>query len=219
MYILMKNGFICHEKLKGIFPFTFKEPAKRSSKNRVAGTLETKAITQVTKDVSRSYLIHKVLPAIKAKWPISGVRETIFIQQDNAKPHIHSLDVDFLEAGREDGFDIRLACQPPQSPDMNVLDLGFFRAIQSLQHQEAPATIDELVYAVEKSFEELSPESLDCVFLTLQACMIEVMKVNGGNNKKLPHMNKSQLTRCGVLPSQLQCEREIVEKTVAYLQQ
>lgn len=52
--------------------------------------------------------------------------------------------------------------------DMNVLDLGFFRAIQSLQHQEAPATIDELVSAVEKSFEELSSTSLDHVFLTLQ---------------------------------------------------
>ncbi|KAH7852310.1 hypothetical protein Vadar_023215 [Vaccinium darrowii] len=137
------------------------------------------------------------------------VRETIFIQQDNAKPHIHPLDVNFLEAAREDGFDICLACQPPQSPDMNVLDLGFFRAIQSLQHQEAPTTIDELVYAVEKPFEELSPESLDRIFLTWQACMLEVMKFNGGNNYKLPHMNKSQLTRCGVLPSQLQCEREL----------
>ena len=38
----------------GIFPFTCKEPAKRSSKNRVAGTLETKPILSVTKDVMRS---------------------------------------------------------------------------------------------------------------------------------------------------------------------
>lgn len=35
----------------GIFPFVYKEPAQRSSKNRVAGTLETKACTSVTKDV------------------------------------------------------------------------------------------------------------------------------------------------------------------------
>ncbi|XP_050217716.1 uncharacterized protein LOC126668569 [Mercurialis annua] len=37
----------------GIFPFVFKEPAKRSSKNRLAGTLETKAIQNINKDVIR----------------------------------------------------------------------------------------------------------------------------------------------------------------------
>ena len=57
---------------------------------------------------------------------------------------------------------------------MNVLDLGYFRAIQFLQHQEAYSTVGELVHAVEKSFEELSLESLNNVVLSLQACMIEV---------------------------------------------
>ncbi|KAH7842117.1 hypothetical protein Vadar_001649 [Vaccinium darrowii] len=47
-----------------IFPFTFKEPAKRNSKNRAASTLETKAITTVTKEIYCSYLIEKVLSAI-----------------------------------------------------------------------------------------------------------------------------------------------------------
>ena len=50
----------------GIFPFTYKEPAKRTSKNRVAGTIETKPVSSVTKDVIRSCLIEKVLPAIRA---------------------------------------------------------------------------------------------------------------------------------------------------------
>ncbi|GJS86813.1 hypothetical protein Tco_0769449, partial [Tanacetum coccineum] len=36
----------------GIFPLTTLEPEKRSSKNRVAGTLETKPILSVTKDVT-----------------------------------------------------------------------------------------------------------------------------------------------------------------------
>ena len=48
----------------GIFPFITKEPAKRSSVNRAAGTLETKAMTLVGKDASRSFLITKVLRAI-----------------------------------------------------------------------------------------------------------------------------------------------------------
>ncbi|KAF7150094.1 hypothetical protein RHSIM_Rhsim02G0188200 [Rhododendron simsii] len=157
----------------GIFPFTYKEPAKRSSKNRAIGTLETKAITAGTKEITRSCLIEKVLPAIRSKWPRSGAVETIYLQQDNARPHIHGSDPKFLEAASRDGFDMPLSFQPPSSPDMNVLDLGFFSLIQSLQHQQAPSTIDQLVGAVEKSFEELSPDNLDHVFLSLQASMIE----------------------------------------------
>ena len=49
--------------------------------------------------------------------------------------------------------------------------------------------------------------------------MIEVMKVHGGNNYKLPHMGKTQLMKDGNLPSQLQCEREVVERALAHLQQ
>lgn len=41
----------------GIYSFTRLEPAKRSSKDRVAGTLETKPILSVTKEVTRSWLI------------------------------------------------------------------------------------------------------------------------------------------------------------------
>ncbi|GAA0141213.1 hypothetical protein LIER_02410 [Lithospermum erythrorhizon] len=76
---------------------------------------------------------------------------TIYIQQDNDRPHIKTLDEKFLEATKTDGFDIRLTCQPPNNLELNVLDLGYFRAIQSLQYQEAPRNIDELVKAVEKS--------------------------------------------------------------------
>ncbi|KAF7112452.1 hypothetical protein RHSIM_RhsimUnG0227600 [Rhododendron simsii] len=202
----------------GIFPFVFKEPARRSSKNRPAGTLETKAILSVTKDIIRSCLINQVLPAIQSKWPPSSAHETIFIQQDNAKPHIQPFDLQFVEAATKDGFDIRLSNQPPSSPDMNVLDLGYFRAIQSLQHQEAPKTIDELVNAVEKSFEELSVDSLNRVFVSLQACMVEVMKVHEGNNYKLPHIGKNQLIRSAMLPSQLECESSIMESALAHLQ-
>ncbi|XP_023756014.1 uncharacterized protein LOC111904485 [Lactuca sativa] len=131
----------------GIYPFTRLEPAKRSSKNRVEGTLETKPILSMTKEVTRSWLIEKVLPDIRAKWPRSHVGP-IFIQQDNTNPHIDVNDNEFLEAASQDGFDIRLNFQPSNSPDLNVLDLGFFRAIQSLQEQEALGTIDELVHAV-----------------------------------------------------------------------
>ncbi|KAL4572716.1 hypothetical protein LXL04_019498 [Taraxacum kok-saghyz] len=165
-----------------------------SSKNRVAGTLETKPILSVTKEVTRTWLIEKVLPDIRAKWPQSQVGP-IFIQQDNAKPHIDVNDSEFLEAASRDGFDIRLTFQPPNSPDLNVLDLGFFRAIQSLQEQEVLGTIDELVNAVQTSFERMQSQQLNNVFLTLQTCMKEIIKVRGDNNYQIPHIGKNRLER------------------------
>ena len=38
-------------------------------------------------------------------------------------------DREFMEETTTNGFNIQLAQQPPNSPDMNVLDLGFFRSI------------------------------------------------------------------------------------------
>nr|GMC46915.1 Transposase, Tc1-like protein [Ipomoea batatas] len=202
----------------GMFPFVYKEPAKRRSKNREAGTLETKPIESVNKEVTRTWLIDYVLLAIRAKWPPSSSK-TIYIQQDNARRHISMNDVEVLEAAKKDGFDIHLTCQPPNSPDMNVSDLDFFRALQSLQHQEAPRNVDELVAATHKAFNEISVESLSNVFLTLQLCMVEVMKKYGGNNYKLPHINKQMLAREGLLPSTISCDPEVLVEAISSLQQ
>ncbi|GJX37032.1 transposase, Tc1-like protein [Tanacetum coccineum] len=202
----------------GIFPLTTLEPAKRSSKNRVAGTLEIKPILSVTKDVTRSWLIQKVLPAIRARWP-QGHMGPIYIQQDNAKPHIGVDDAEFLQEASRDGFDIRIRFQPPNSPDLNVLDLGFFRAIQSLQEQEVLGNINELVRAVETSFDRMSSHELNNVFLTLQMCMKEIMKVQGGNNYQTPHIGKARLERQGMLPLQISCDANLINQVVSYLAQ
>jgi hypothetical protein len=54
-----------------------------------------------------------------------------------------------------DGWNLKLKCQPPDSPDLNVLDLGFFNVIQSLQHQTYTRTVQELILAVETSFKQI----------------------------------------------------------------
>ncbi|KAL4587885.1 hypothetical protein LXL04_000761 [Taraxacum kok-saghyz] len=200
----------------GIYPFTRLEPAKSSSKNRVAGTLERKPILSVTKEVTRSWLIENGLPDIRAKWPGSQVGP-IFIQQDNAKLHIYVNDSEFLEAESRDGFDIRLGFQPPNSPDLNVLDLGFFRAIQSLQEQEVFGTIDELVHAVQTSFETMQSQQLNNVFLTLQTCMKEIIKVQGGNNYQIPHVGKNRLEREGNLPLRIECDQNLIGEALSHL--
>lgn len=169
----------------GIFSFVRKEPAKRSSVNRVAGTTEAKAMTSVRRDTIRSILIKNVLPAILEKWPSEDASFTIFIQQDNAKTHIDPNDKEFCEAVRRSGLDIKIRCQPPNSPDFNVLDLGFFRAIQSLKYKEASRIVDDIVVGVKKAFENFPIILSNRIFLTLQSCMEGAMKVRGGNNYKI----------------------------------
>jgi hypothetical protein len=99
-------------------------------------------------------MIDKLLPDIKAKWPAEGRHETIWIQQDNCRTHIPVDDPEFCAAAQADGCDIRLMCQPANSPDTNVLDLGFFEAIQPLFHRSGmPKKIKEKLW---KRLEQLT---------------------------------------------------------------
>ena len=135
----------------GIWPFVITEEAKRASRNRPKGTLETKVI-MVNQPTYREMLINKLLPAILQKWPTSFRDQTIKIQQDNARPHISVDDPQWLNAVAATQMDIKLVRQPPNSPDMNVLDLGLFAAIQAAQYKKDSDSIDAVITAVKDSF-------------------------------------------------------------------
>ncbi|ETV79241.1 hypothetical protein H257_07306 [Aphanomyces astaci] len=108
----------------GTWHFTEIVPAAKSSRNRPA--------------------------AIKAKWPTESSRSVV-IQQDNARPHVSPWDAAVVSACTSDGWSMSLKCQAPNSPDLNVLDLGFFRAIQSLQQTHHSNTYQEIVDATNKT--------------------------------------------------------------------
>ena len=108
------------------FPLITYEHAIRRSQNRLRGELVIKPITSITREVIRDFMVNKMLPAIRAKWPREDVNKTIFIQQDNGPSYLKLEDPIFCEAAKQEGFDIHLICQPPISPDFNILDLGFF---------------------------------------------------------------------------------------------
>ena len=116
----------------------------------------------------------------------------------------------FNTAGNLEGLDIDLKCQTPNSPDLNVLDLDYFIAIQSLRHQVAPKNIEQLIKAIEKSFNDMSSDSISYVFLTLQLYMIEVIICHQGNNYKIPHVGKKRLQREGVILTQFDISREVI---------
>ncbi|KAE8767465.1 hypothetical protein D1007_61182 [Hordeum vulgare] len=115
----------------GILPFVKEVPAQRKSDNRPRGTMETKSM-KVNRKVMREFMIDNLLSAIQSAWPENDVGKTIFIQQDNAKPHILPNDPKNLAAVESIVLDIRLIQQPANSLDLNGLDLGFFSSLQSL---------------------------------------------------------------------------------------
>ncbi|XP_047330971.1 uncharacterized protein LOC124934477 [Impatiens glandulifera] len=198
-----------------MYPFIEQVPAQRSSVNRAAGTLETKAITSITREVMKDYMINRVVPDLKALWPLTE-GTNIVIQQDNARPHFNDDDIQWKAVASSDGFNIHLMQQPALSPELNVNDLGWFRALQSIQEEEAPMNVDELVLAVLTSFQKLEPMKLNFVFLSLQSCMVEIMMQRGHNNYRLPHMKKQTLLRERVLPEDLEVDNNLMSLCVDY---
>ncbi|XP_074283005.1 uncharacterized protein LOC141607550 [Silene latifolia] len=211
------NGDLIFDGKLGIWPFVSQVPAVRNSKNRAAGTLETKCIESINKQVTRDMVINSVLPAIKAKWP-SCLGKHVIIQQDNARPHINNDDPDFKKAATADGWRIELVYQTPNSPDLNVLDLGFFRSIQSLQQKKKAIKLDELIQNTVTAYIEQDPLKLKYVWITLQACMLEIMRKKGGIDYPVPHMHKTKLAAAGLLPEYLNANMDLVKECIQYVQ-
>ena len=109
----------------GIWPIGDWEPAKWKLKNRPKGTLVWKNKT-VTKEVYQNLLISKLIPSILEKWPRRDMlSRKIFIQQDRGKTHISCDDKLFNDALVDNGINATLYIQAVNSPDVDLLDLGF----------------------------------------------------------------------------------------------
>ncbi|ETV71867.1 hypothetical protein H257_13000 [Aphanomyces astaci] len=193
----------------GTWHFTQHVRAARSSRNRPAGTMELRPVN-VTRPVYKKMLIDNVIPAIKALWP-ADCSKTVFIQQDNARLHVPPSDADIIKACTSDGWAMKLKYQPPNSPDMNVLDLGFFRAIQALQQTHHSNTYEDIVNATNNAWKDVDPWSLERNFLTLQSCLREVIGCAGGNSYKISHMKKAALKKCGRLPESVSCGKDVYD--------
>ncbi|XP_056698419.1 uncharacterized protein [Spinacia oleracea] len=147
----------------GLFPFTMEVPAKRSSCNRQRGTMETKPINKVNKDVFREMITMKIIPAIMEKWPQDDSDKVIIIQADNAKPHCGADIHEFIQSHNQNGFRFFWAPQPPNSPDLNILDLGFFRSIQSKYEKSMPKNVTVLIKEAGQAFNGTHPKTLSNV--------------------------------------------------------
>jgi hypothetical protein len=190
-----------------IWPFVIREPTMRSSARRPTGTMETKE-GRVNKETYRTMLMEKLLLAIRTRWPWAGANERVLVQQDNAPAHISPEDPQFTASALQQDLDVQLRCQPPNSPDLNCLNLSLFTAIQARQRLRALRTLDELIGAVTDVYWELPPATINKAFLSLQGSMDSCIKDLGGNAFKPQHMGKDKLAREGRLPVRLHCSPE-----------
>ncbi|KAG3014070.1 hypothetical protein PC128_g14695 [Phytophthora cactorum] len=178
----------------GIWPFIVQESAVRSSPRRPAGTLITKE-GRVNKWTYRKMLIQHLLPAVRERWPSVCNGEVVRVQQDNTPAYISPMDTQIVAAAAELGLSIELCCQPPNSLDLNCLDLDLFSAIQAHQRLRTPLSIEELVEAVKAAYWELPPSTINAAFLSLQGSMDLCILDGGGNAFKPPHIGKAKLQR------------------------
>jgi hypothetical protein len=95
---------------------------------------------------------------------------------------------------------ISIYTQPPNSPDLNILDLGLFNALQSEYYDQAPKNEVELITMVEEVYASYDYRKINRLFVTLQTVFNGIIEANGGNDSKLLHMNKDRLEREGTLP-------------------
>ena len=110
--------------------------------------------------------------------------------------------MEFKEAVDEIGLNLTVFTQSPNSPDTNILDLGFFRAVQSF-NDDCPANEEELIKLVEKAYGEHPMRKLNYVWLTLQSCLNMIIENDGGNDYKILPMGKESLERRGLHPGVL----------------
>ncbi|KAG2819655.1 hypothetical protein PC111_g11796 [Phytophthora cactorum] len=130
------------------------------------------------------------------------------VQHDNANPHGAVTRATVKQAAKEGGWDIRMEFQPPKSPDMNILDLGIFNAIQSVQYRQPTYKIDALIEIVMAAFNMGPSRTLDKCFLTLQKVMECIIRHAGDNDFRLPRVSKLYIKN-GFIPSSIVCNAAV----------
>ena len=84
--------------------------------------------------------------------------------------------------------------QPANSPNLNTLDLVFFRAIQSLQYQKPAKNLDEMIEIVHEAYADLPLDVCKNVWMMAQLIMNQVLLCKRCNNHKLPHIGKLKIS-------------------------
>ncbi len=176
------NGECVFDAKIGFWIFIEMVATKRNFRNKPALALEPKSVS-VNRDVYRKFITEKVIPAIKRKWP---GRKSDLMRCNKITPHV----MDVAEERQRFRWNIKMTNQPANSPDFNVLDLGFFRDVRFLQYEHGSRTVQELINAYNAEFDAYEPRNIDSNVTCLQKCMECSPLKQGRNRYKQPHAEK-----------------------------
>ena len=104
----------------------------------------------------------------------------------------------FKETLMGKGINGKLYTQAANSPEINLLDLGVFRVIQSF-NDAVWKNEEELIQAVSTAYESYPWNKINCTWLTLQCCFNQIIKNNRDNDYNIDHMSKEMLECIGQL--------------------
>ena len=162
--------------LIGVWRVTKDHTALRSSKHHERGDVYP-VDTTITADSYFEMITTLVIPAIRISMPWA---DTIVLQQDNAKPHIGKHNVERINDFGDSGSpNITLINQPPQSPEVNINDLGFFHSLSKRTQKYSYSNLDELWNNVQQSYWETSAETLYSLWEMKSKVLQDLVKGKG----------------------------------------
>ena len=175
----------------GIWPIVKEVPARRSSKNRCKGTIEKRPLAMRGPEYARflTQPNNGLFDLLKASGDLCGIDNCV-VQQDGAKPHISKHIVPQIAAeGKRDGKNIVVETQPPQSPDLNVLDLAFNSSIQSVAKRikYSVKSVEDFIDQVTEVFRSYPSDKLLRICALQLVAYREILQNLGGNQYDMPH--------------------------------
>jgi len=116
--------------------------------------------------------------------------ELIRVQHDGATAHNGNGNSEhFAALGQKYGWNIVVETQAAQSPDLNILDIGVFRGLQSRSEEfrVESNSVSNLVERVKKTFYTYPWQSLDSCWAVLHENYRLIRMDDGGNKFPYPH--------------------------------
>ena len=91
----------------------------------------------------------------------------------------------------EQDINAELYTHAANSPDVNLLILAFFQAIQSF-NDAVPKNKEELIHAVSEAYHNCPQVKLNCTWLTLQSVFNQIILNQGDNDYNIEHLLKEK---------------------------
>ena len=124
------------------------------------------------------------------------------------KKHICEDDKVFSNTLMEQNINAKLYRQVAHSPDVNLLELEFFRAIQSFNNT-VPKNEEEWIQAVSMTYDSCPWKKIHQTWLTLQCCFNQILRHSGDNDYNVEHVSKEKLECTGQLPDVLDVVEDV----------